>query len=120
MSYTGNEPDYQPGEQASQGIANATEAATLAQSKTLTLVAGTAQQDTLSHSSTVALSFTGGASGTFTVAVGPTSAASTVLFNAVPCASGSEALTVPLPAGWWIKVSVGGSCTIASSVQISG
>ena len=82
----------------------------------LTVVAGTAQQDATGLPSNVYVNVTGGASGTATVAIGPTSGVATTIINAQN-ATLNQTLDFNLPAGYWFKVSLGGSAVIGSGHQ---
>ena len=81
---------------------------------TLTVVSGTAQQDTTGLPSDVYVGITGGASGTVAVAIGPTSTPANTIITAE-----AETTNIPvyfrLPAGWYFTVTVGGSATITAS-----
>lgn len=86
---------------------------------TLTVVSGTAQQDTSGLPSDVYVSVTGGTSGTVAVAIGPTSAVADTI---VPTSDATLTRTTHfrLPAGYYFKITVGGSAAIASAVQVAG
>lgn len=82
----------------------------------LTVVAATAQQDASGLPSNVYVNITGGASGTVTVAIGPTNATATTIVSAQN-ATLNQSLDFNLPAGWWFKVSVGGSAVVGTGHQ---
>jgi len=82
----------------------------------LTVVSGTAQQDATGLPSNVYVNITGGASGTVTVAIGPTNAVATTIISAQN-ATLNQSLDFNLPAGWWFKVTVGGSAVVGSGHQ---
>lgn len=82
----------------------------------LTVVTATAQQDATGLPSNVYVNITGGASGTATVAIGPTNAVATTIVNAQN-ATLNQTLDFNLPAGWFFKVTVGGSAVIGSGHQ---
>ncbi|HET6866295.1 MAG TPA: hypothetical protein VFH80_10240 [Solirubrobacteraceae bacterium] len=86
---------------------------------TLTVVSGTAQQDASGLPSDVYVEVTGGASGTVTVAIGPDN---TTADTIVPSSDATLSRTTHfrLPAGYWFKVTVGGSASIASAKQVVG
>ncbi|HWF25152.1 MAG TPA: hypothetical protein VG275_06885 [Solirubrobacteraceae bacterium] len=86
---------------------------------TPTVVSATAQQDTTGLPSNVYVAITGGASGTVTVAIGPTNATATTIMPAAN-ATLNQTVDFNLPAGWWFKVTVGGSAAIASAQQVTG
>jgi hypothetical protein len=85
----------------------------------LSVVSATAQQDATGLPSNVYVAITGGASGTVAVAIGPSNATATTV---IPAANATLNQTVDfiLPAGWWFKVTVGGSAAIASATQVTG
>lgn len=85
----------------------------------LTVVSGTAQEDASELNSEVYVAITGGASGTVAVAIGPTNSTADAI---IPTSDATLSRTVSfrLPAGWWFKVTVGGSAAIASAKQITG
>lgn len=86
----------------------------------LTVVSGTAQQDATGLPSNVYVPITGGTSGTVTVAIGPTNATATTIVSAAN-ATLNQTVDFNLPAGWYFKVSVGGSAAIAAgSQQVTG
>jgi hypothetical protein len=86
----------------------------------LTVVAGTAQQDTTGLPSNVYVNVTGGASGTVTVQIGPTNATATTIISAGN-ATLNQTVDFNLPAGWFFKVSVGGSAVIGTGhEQVTG
>lgn len=80
----------------------------------LSVTAGTAQQDTTGLPSSVAVNITGGTSGTVTVAIGPTNACADTVVSAQN-ATLNQTVQFDLPAGWWFKVTVGGSAAVAGS-----
>jgi len=82
----------------------------------LTIVSGTAQQDTTGLPSNVYVNVTGGASGTVTVAIGPTNTPATTIVSAQN-ATLNQTVDFNLPAGWFFKVTVGGSAVIGSGHQ---
>jgi hypothetical protein len=82
----------------------------------LTVVAATAQQDTTGLPSNVYVNVTGGASGTVTVAIGPTNATATTIV-AAQNATLNQTLDFNLPAGYWFKVTVGGSAVVGTGHQ---
>jgi hypothetical protein len=86
---------------------------------TPTVVSATAQQDPTGLPSDVYVSVTGGSGGTVAVAIGPTNAVADTI---VPASDATLTRTTHfrLPAGWWFKVTVGGSAAIASAVQVAG
>lgn len=86
----------------------------------LTIVSGTAQQDTTGLPTNVYVNVTGGASGTVTVAIGPTNAVADTIIN-LGNATLNQTVDFNLPAGWFFKVTVGGSAAIgAGSIQVTG
>lgn len=86
----------------------------------LTVVSGTAQQDATGLPSNVYVNVTGGTSGTVTVAIGPTNATATTIVTAGN-ATLNQTVDFNLPAGWFFKVTLGGSAAIgAGSVQVTG
>lgn len=86
----------------------------------LTVVSGTAQQDATGLPSNVYVPITGGTSGTVTVAIGPTNAVATTVISAGN-ATLNQTVDFNLPAGWWFKVTTGGSAAIAAgSQQVTG
>lgn len=87
----------------------------------LAVTAATAQQDTTGLPSEVAVNITGGASGTVTVAIGPTNATASTIVTAQG-ATDNQTVAFVVPAGWWFKVSVGGSAVVAGSghSQVTG
>lgn len=85
----------------------------------LTVVSGTAQQDTTGLPSQVAVVITGGASGTVKVDIGPSNAVANAVIPAGD-ATLSRTVTFRLPAGWFFKVTVAGSAAIASATQVTG
>lgn len=90
------------------------------QTVALTVVGGTAQQDTTGLPSNVYVPVTGGTSGTVTVAIGPTAATADTIINAAN-ATLNQTVDFNLPAGWFFKVTLGGSAAIgAGSVQVTG
>lgn len=81
----------------------------------LTLVSGTARQDTTGRKTTVLIPITGGSAGTVKVEIGPTSAVANVAHPLVAAnAAASQLLTIPLPALWFIK------CTVVTAVITPG
>lgn len=82
----------------------------------LTIVSGTAQQDATGVPTDVYANITGGASGTVTVAIGPTNATAITIINAQN-ATLNQSVAFSLPAGWFFKVTVGGSAVIGSGHQ---
>lgn len=82
----------------------------------LTIVSGTAQQDATGLPSNVYANITGGTSGTVTVAIGPTNATAVTIVNAQN-ATLNQTVDFNLPAGWFFKVTVGGSAAIGSGHQ---
>lgn len=82
----------------------------------LTVVSGTAQQDATGLPSNVYVPITGGTSGTVTVAIGPTSTPATTIISAAN-ATLNQTVDFNLPAGWYFKVTVGGSAAIAAGAQ---
>lgn len=86
----------------------------------LTVVSGTAQQDTTGLPSNVYVNITGGTSGTVTVAIGPTNAVADTIIS-LGNATLNQTVDFNLPAGWFFKVTVGGSAAIgAGSIQVTG
>lgn len=86
----------------------------------LTVVSGTAQQDQTGLPSNVYVPITGGTSGTVTVAIGPTNATATTIISAAN-ATLNQTVDFNLPAGYWFKVTTGGSAAIAAgSQQVTG
>lgn len=86
----------------------------------LTVVSATAQQDATGLPSNVYVNITGGASGTVTVAIGPTNATATTIINA-EAATANVNVDFSLPAGWFFKVTVGGSAVIGTgNNQVTG
>lgn len=85
---------------------------------TLTVVSGTAQQDTTGLPSDVYVEVTGASGGTVAVAIGPTSGVANAI---VPTSDATLSRTTHfrLPAGWFFKVTVA-TATIASAVQVAG
>lgn len=86
---------------------------------TLAVVSATAQQDQTGLPSDVYVEVTGGASGTVTVAIGPTNATANTIIPASD-ATLSRTSHFRLPAGWYFKVTVAGSAAIASAIQVAG
>lgn len=86
---------------------------------TPTVVSGTAQQDVTGLPSEVYVAITGGAAGTVKVDVGPTSGVADAIIPNRD-ATLSQSAHFRLPAGWWFKVTVGGSAAIASAKQLTG
>lgn len=83
------------------------------------VVSGAAQQDATNLPSDVYVTITPHAGGTVSVAIGPTNAvAEAIITNAD--ASLAKVERFRLPAGWWFRVTVGGSAAIASALQITG
>lgn len=103
---------------ASNGLAllKAAQAPTV---NTPTVVSGTAQQDPSGLPSDVYVQITGGASGTVKVDIGASNAVSTPLIPNGD-ATLSRCTHFRLPAGWFFRVTVGGSASIASAVQVIG
>lgn len=86
----------------------------------LTVVTATAQQDATGLPSNVYVNITGGASGTVTVAIGPANTTTTTVINAGN-ATLNQTVDFNLPAGWWFKVTVGGSAVIGTgNNQVTG
>lgn len=85
---------------------------------TPTFVSGTAQQDPTNLKSTYFVNVGLHAAGTVAVAIGPTSAVAVAVIPAGD-ATLAQTLVVPVPAGWWIKVTVGGAATIVGVVQVA-
>ncbi len=83
------------------------------------LVSGTAQQDPTGQVSTYYVNIGLHASGTVTYAIGPTNACANVLATNDD-ASTAKSLAIRVPPSWFIKVTVGGSATIAGCTQITG
>jgi hypothetical protein len=81
---------------------------------TLSVTAGTAQQDASGLPSNVYVKITGGASGTVTVAIGPDNTTANTIVSAGD-ATLNQTVDFNLPAGWWFKVTVGGSAAVAAS-----
>lgn len=85
----------------------------------LTVVSGTAQQDATGLPTTITAAVTGGTSGTLEVQIGPTNAVATTLVTA-----DSEVVnglvSFPLPAGWFFKLTAGGSAALGTVTQIVG
>jgi hypothetical protein len=84
---------------------------------TVTLASGTAVQNGTADWLDVFVGITGGASGTVKVDIGPTSACAD---NLIPAAAGnavaSQTLTVPVPPGWFFKVTTTVATINAASV----
>jgi hypothetical protein len=85
----------------------------------LTVVSGTAQQDTTGLPSEVYVAVTGGSGGTIAVAIGPTA---TVAAAIIPASNATlnQTIDFTLPAGWFFKVTVVAAAAIASAVQVTG
>ena len=72
-----------------------------------TLTSGTALQNTGGSLAFLCLGITGGTAGTVKVDIGPTSACADNLFPATAAdAVASQNITVPVPIGWYVKVTV--------------
>ena len=80
------------------------------------LVSGDAIQDATGTTSTWLVAFTGGAGGTYSVAIGDDDTTADAIFTSVPLSinTSDPTVSIPLPAHWWIKVTAGGSASIAS------
>jgi hypothetical protein len=87
---------------------------------TLTLSSGVASQPNPVESCMVYVPLTGGASGAYTVAIGPTAACAYTLFSSLALGTGqSEALQVELPEGWYLMVTqAAGTITIGTATQV--
>ena len=86
---------------------------------TETLTSGTAIQNPSSALAFLALGVTGGTAGTVKVDIGPTSACANNVFPATAAnAVASQNILVPVPAGWYVKVTVT-VATIASAVFVT-
>lgn len=100
-------------------IENLEESLQPVQTITETLTSGTAIQNPTSSWAFLCLEISAGASGTYKVDIGPTSACANNVFPIVASnAASAEALTVPLPPGWYVKVTVS-VATIASAVLVT-
>ena len=85
-----------------------------------TLVSGTALQDATGVQSTWYIPITGHASGTVSVAIGPTSGVANNLWGTLDVdATTIAGLTVVLPANWFIKVTVGGSAALGTPTVVT-
>jgi hypothetical protein len=85
----------------------------------LTLVSGTAYQDTTGKPSTVYVPLTGGSAGTVKVEIGPTSGVAKLIHPLVAAnAVASQLLSIRLPALWFIKVTVSVAAITAGSQQV--
>jgi len=85
----------------------------------LTPVSGTALQDTTGLPSTICAAVTGGTSGTVEVQIGPTNAVATTLVTA-ESETVNGLVSFPLPAGWFFKLTVGGSAALGTVTQVVG
>ena len=83
----------------------------------VSLVSGTAYQDTTKRKSNVLVHIGGASAGTVTVAIGPTNAVANTIVNAMPAAT-DQLLNIELPAGWFIMVTVA-TATIAGATQVA-
>ena len=84
-----------------------------------TLTSGTAVQNPTSSWATLCLGITGGSAGTVKVDVGPTSACANNVFPATAAnAVASQNISVPIPPGWYFKVTVA-VATIASAILVA-
>jgi hypothetical protein len=86
---------------------------------TPSLVAGTALADATGANSTWYIPVTGGAAGTAVVAIGPTSGVANNLTGTIT-ATANQAFVVKVPAGWFVKVTLGGSAALGTVTQITG
>lgn len=72
---------------------------------TPTLVSGTAQQFYGDRDCIAFVNVTGGSAGTTEVQIGPTSAVAVTLAASMAAGAADDSLlTIPLPAGWFLKV----------------
>lgn len=86
---------------------------------TPTLVSGTAQRFYSDRDCVAYVNVTGGASGTCEVQIGPTSAVANTLATSMAAGTGTDMLlTIKLPAGWYLKVTVS-VATIAATTVVS-
>lgn len=82
------------------------------------LTSGTAVQDATGKDSQWYIPITGGSAGTVKVDIGPTSGvANTIIAATAANAVASQTLSVRLPAGWYIKVTVA-VATIGANAQV--
>jgi len=81
----------------------------------LSITSGTAIQNTAACFATYYIFIGGNSNGTVSVAFGPTSAcANTVIPSSANNASTNHAITVRVPAGWYLKVTTSNGATISS------
>jgi len=100
-------------------VATSVQGGTVA-SSTVTLTSGTAVQNTASTSATYYVGITGGTAGTVAVAIGSTSAASTIIVPATANnAVASQTLSIRVPSNWYIKVTTSIATINASTVIVT-
>ena len=84
----------------------------------VSLTSGTAYQDTTGLPSIFQIEVTGGTSGTIAVVIGSTSSPATSVV--VAAATANVTVSAPLPAGWYLKATVGGSAALGTITQLTG
>lgn len=84
---------------------------------TLTLESGVALQDTTNIPSKVCIDIKGKAAGS--VKIGPSNAVADELLVVEVAASTKQLVTVPLPPGWWVKVTLSEGA-IVKATQLPG
>jgi hypothetical protein len=110
---------FAPGLDPAEKLLTLLEAAENPTVNTLTVVSGTAQQDETGLPSTITVAVTGGGSGTLEVQIGPTNTVAKTLVTAEG-ETANGLTTFPLPAGWFFKLTVGGSAALGTVTQIVG
>lgn len=104
------------------GVAAATYARTVTPAtKLVTFASGVAQVVTATHSTTVMVQLDAAVAGHVTAAIGPTSTAVHVVCATLDLlASSDELLTIPVPAGWYVKITVVTLTIHATSLAVTG